>query len=517
MKTIHANFTTKTTSYQLFLPINIEILIPEDDSVRLLSAVMDQLDYIELEKAYSRKGRKGAVTPQTLFKILVYGYMNGIYTSRSIEKACQRDINFMWLLQGNKAPDHNTIARFRKNRVSKVIEGLFYQLVHWLHNHQEIDFENLFVDGTKIEAQASRYSFTWRKTVEKNLAKLRDKLGNILVDYGVEFTDVNLHKSAASLLKELTREKKAKKITFVYGIGKRKTNLQRKHEELTHLLERHKKYQECLKIFNGRNSYSKTDTDATFMRMKEDHMRNGQLKPGYNVQLGVEAEYIVGVDISSERSDALALIPLLKRMDRNLAKRHSNVATDAGYESEENYTYLERKGQISYIKPMNYEKSKKRNYTKFEYDHKADEYTCKVGRKLTKVGERYRKSKSGYKSRVSIYKCMDCSGCEVKSTCTKASGDKRLEASRNLQRQREISLSNIKSKKGILLRMNRSIQVEGAFGILKEDYGFRRFLTRGEPNVRTEMLFLALAYNLNKLHNKSMQKRNGQQLHKEVA
>ena len=297
MKTIHANFTTKTTSYQLFLPINIEILIPEDDSVRLLSAVMDQLDYIELEKAYSRKGRKGAVTPQTLFKILVYGYMNGIYTSRSIEKACQRDINFMWLLQGNKAPDHNTIARFRKNRVSKVIEGLFYQLVHWLHNHQEIDFENLFVDGTKIEAQASRYSFTWRKTVEKNLAKLRDKLGNILVDYGVEFTDVNLHKSAASLLKELTREKKAKKIAFVHGIGKRKTDLQRKHEELTHLLERHKKYQECLKIFNGRNSYSKTDTDATFMRMKEDHMGNGQLKPGYNVQLGVEAESIVGAQM----------------------------------------------------------------------------------------------------------------------------------------------------------------------------------------------------------------------------
>ena len=517
MKTIHKDFTTKTIAYQLFLPMNIEILIPEDDSVRLLSAVMDQLDYVELEKAYSRKGRKGAVTPQTLFKIMVYGYMNGIYASRGIERACRRDINFMWLLQGQKAPDHNTIARFRKTRVSKAIEGLFYQLVHWLHNCQEINFEHLFVDGTKLEANANRYSFAWRKTIEKNLGKLRDKLSAVLNDAQVRFTEETMCKYATGLLRRIVREKKANKIEFVYGIGKRKTEVQRKHEELTNLLERHKKYQECLKTFKGRNSYSKTDTDATFMRMKDDHMRNGQLKPGYNIQLGVEAEYIVGLDISSERSDVMTLIPLLKRMDNHLSKRHTNIIADAGYESEENYTYIESKGQNSYIKPINYEKSKSRKYINFQYEAQSDEYICRAGRKLVKIGEKSRKSKSGYKSLVSVYKCISCNGCEVKASCTKAGGDKQIKASRKLDRQREASLNNIKSDKGIQLRINRSIQVEGAFGVLKEDYKFRRFLTCGESNVRTEMLFLALAYNMNKLHNKSMQKRSGQQLHKSVA
>ena len=523
----HKDITTKTTSYQLVLPLNVEILIPENDSVRLLSEIMDHLDYSYLYKAYSRKGRKSAVSPRNLFKIIVYGYMNNIYTSRALEQACRRDINFMWLLEGSKAPDHNTIARFRSKRIALAAEGLFYQLVELLHKRGEIGFESLFVDGTKIEANANKYSFVWRKVTEKNAAKLQEKLtqviGAIVARHSFALPQ---SAGAAETLKLLRDKQEEQNILFVHGIGKRKTQLQRDVEQLEELLERQQKYDDYNASFQGRNSFSKTDRDATFMHMKEDHMRNAQLKPGYNVQIAVEAEYIVGIDISSERSDSMTLIPLLKRM-RNFqqGKCHENIVADAGYESEENYSYLEETGHNCYIKPLNYEKAKTRKYRNnirflenMEYDEEKDEYTCRNGKKVRPAYLTRRKSKSGYNSTVTVYQCEDCSTCQYKSACSKTDGNRRFGVSKKFQSQRAISLENISSAKGILLRMNRSIQVEGAFGVLKENHGFRRFLLRGKQNVRIEFLFLALGYNLNKLHSKIQQQRCGQLLHeKEIA
>src|SRR5690554_6762954 len=160
------------TAYQNFTltPLNVEVLIPEDDSVRLLSHILEGLDYTKLYEAYSSKGRKPAVEPKTFFKILTYAYMNNIYSSRLIEQACRRDINFMWLLNGQAPPDHTTISRFRKHFLPQAIDHLFYQLVHVLHDCGEIAFENAFIDGTKIEANANRYTFVWKKAVLKNEA-----------------------------------------------------------------------------------------------------------------------------------------------------------------------------------------------------------------------------------------------------------------------------------------------------------------------------------------------------------
>ncbi|HWR44576.1 IS1182 family transposase [Sporomusa sp.] len=523
----HINPTPKTISYQLVLPMNMEVLIPETDSVRLLSEVMDQLDYSTLYQAYSRKGRKTAISPRNLFKVIVYGYMNNIYTSRSLERACRRDIHFMWLLEGAKAPDHNTIARFRSIRIAVAAEGLFYQFVKLLKERHEIDFDNLFVDGTKIEANANKYSFVWRKTTEKYAAKLRDKLAEAIEKirniHSLSLADAEC---PAEILAKLQTTKDKENIPTVSGTGKRKSTLQKSIEQLEELLARQKKYEDYEASFQGRNSFSKTDRDATFMHMKEDHMRNAQLKPGYNVQIGVEAEYIVGVDISSERSDALTLIPLLKKMDKFLdGKKYKNIIADAGYESEENYSYLEETKQTGYIKPSNYEKSKTSKYRKdfrllenMDYDAEKDEYTCHNGKKLRSVGMTKRKSKSGYCSDITIYECEDCSQCPHKSACTKAVGNRRIHVSKKFQSQRSQSYQNITSLKGILLRMNRSIQVEGAFGVLKENHGFRRFLLRGKQNVRVEFLFLAMGYNVNKLHSKIQHKRCGHMLHeKEIA
>lgn len=528
MKTIllQQDYTKNSGTIQLVLPITTEFLIPADDSVRLLSQLLEELDYRKLYQAYSRNGRNPAVSPKNLFKVLVYGYMCDIITSRALETACRRDINFMWLLEGQKAPDHNTIARFRSGRLRNVIEDLFNQLVEKLHQLGEIAFENIFIDGTKIEAYANKYSFVWKKATVKNEEKLQAKIHKLLGLLGYQISNGKVSVECMQAIKDKLIHKQAELgIEFVTGKGKRKTQLQRDIEALEEYIEKQSQYNSYNSLFDGRNSFSKTDTDATFMHMKEDHMRNSQLKPGYNVQIGVEAEYIVGVDISSERSDQNTLIPFLDKMAQSYSDRFKNVVADAGYESEENYMYLRTNKYKSYIKPQNYEVMKSRKSTKnigkyenMEYIEECDTYICKQGKKLKPIGKSKRSSKSGYISDLTVYECESCSDCPVKTSCTKSANNKHLKLSRLFVECRSESLRNITSPKGILLRMNRSIQVEGAFGVLKEDHGFRRFLLRGKKNVRVEFLLMSLGHNVNKLHNKIQNNRCGTFLHeKEIA
>ena len=524
------NYTINRTNIQLVMPLNFEVLIPEDDSVRLLSQITEELDYTDLKMAYSSKGRNPAVPARILFQILVYAYMNGIYSSRKIERACRRDINFIWLLERSPAPDHNTIARFRSGRLSDTLEKLFNQLVLKLNTLSEISFENLFVDGTKIEANANKYTFVWKKAVDKNELKLKEKTGKLITEINKEYTKAHeVSDKVANTLEEiildLGKEKVEKEIEFVYGTGKRKSKLQRHMEKANEHLERHQKYDKYNGIFDGRNSFSKTDTDATFMHMKEDHMRNSQLKPGYNVQIGVEGGYVVGVDIFSERSDQLTLIPFLDKLKNNFPYQFKNVIADAGYESEENYLYLEQNKHNPYIKPQIYEQWKKKNFKNLigkrenmDYDSENNTYTCNQGRKLAAIGIGKRTTKSGYEAQITTYECESCEGCSVKNRCTRAKGNRKMDVSRMFLEKRAVSWQNIMTPQGIMLRMNRSIQVEGVFGITKEDYGFRRFFTREKHNVKTEYLLLCFGFNINRLHQKIQSKKTGQLLYKkEVA
>jgi len=524
----HKNYTKNNEYYQLVLPFDFEVLIPEDDSVRLLSQILEELDYSKLYMAYSSVGRNPAVEPKILFKVLTYAYSNNIYSSRKIEVACKRDINFLWLLQGYNAPDHSTIARFRRDYLADAIEDLFFQLVQRLHDFGEVKFENLFVDGTKIEANANRYTFVWKKAVNKNEAKMFTKIQACIEDLNLSFM-TNFTISKETILSDIKKatdyleEKRVNdSIRFVHGIGKRKSLLQKFKEELENFYERQEKYNEHNKLFNGRNSYSKTDPDATFMHMKDDHMRNSQLKPGYNVQIGVESEYITGIGVFPDRSDTTTLVPFLNNMESNLDATYKNVIADSGYESEENYLYLEGKKQNYYIKPQTYEKWKKRSFKKdiskrenMVYDQAKDQYTCHNGKRLSPVGVINKTSSTGYHSEITIYECEDCCDCKFKSKCTKAQGNRRMQVSKTFVEKRQISYKNITSDEGILLRMNRSIQVEGAFGVLKNDYQFNRFLTRGKNNVKTEFILLCFGYNINKLHSKIQNDRLGHTLHKQ--
>lgn len=503
------------------MPLDLGLRIEEGAPVRLLSQICDELEYGELDGAYAHKGRKSAVSPRRLFAIMVFAYMNGIYSSRKIEEACRRDIHFMWLLEGHKAPDHNTIARFRKERLNGTMEGLFYQLVKKLREKEEVVFRDVFVDGTKIEANANRYSFVWRKAVEKQSAKLEPKLAahmeRIQTEHGI------LCAAPEEALRQMDELRQRQDIRFVSGKGKRKTGLQKDYETLEGYVQRQSKYKEYGAIFRDRNSFSKTDTDATFMHMKEDHMRNGQLKPGYNLQIAVEAEYIVGMDLCAERSDMNTLIPLLERMHGKLKQRHETVTADAGYESEENYAYLEENNQLCFIKPANYEQQKARKHKankylreNMPYNEAEDAYTCPAGRRLLRDTNRQRKSKSGYVAELSVYTCENCEGCAQKALCTKAKGARRMEYSPAFAAYRERTLRDIQTERGILLRMNRSIQAEGAFGIWKEDCGFRRFLLRGRENALTETLLMGFAYDVNKLHAKTKHNRLKFLLHEKM-
>lgn len=521
------NYNEFNDNFQLILPLNLENLIPEDDSVRLLSHVLEGLDYRKLYKAYSSVGRKPAVEPKIMFKIISYAYSQNIYSSRKIEKACKRDINFRWLLQGCKAPDHATINRFRKDYLSnEVIEDLFYQQVKYLANKKEILFENAFIDGTKIEANANRYTFVWKKAILKNEGKMFQKILALLETINLEelkdFTIQNetLTDDIDKILQWLAYEKKKRNIEFVHGIGKRKTKIQKWTEQLSEYKERQEKYNLSKIIFSKRNSYSKTDTDATFMHMKGDHMRNGQLKPAYNVQIAVESEYVTGVGIFDDRNDIATLIPMLKNMKEKIGQKYLNIIADSGYESEENYLFLESSKQIPYIKPQTYEKWKKRSFKNdiskrenMKYDAESDFYICHNHKKLIPTSIIHRKSASGYKSEVTVYECENCDNCNHKVKCTKAKGNRKMQVSKKFVEKREISYKNITTEFGTKLRMNRSIQVEGAFGVLKSDYEFNRFLTRGKNSVQTEFILLCFGYNINKLHSKIQNERTQNYLH----
>ena len=527
---LHKDYTKNASGYQLKLPLNIETIIPKDDSVRLLSQFVEGMDLTDL---YSTYERINTVSPRTLLKIMLYSYMNGDFSTRDMELNCKRDINFMFLLDGAPAPDHSTFARFRSIHFAPCAKRILAEMSNALFDLGEISGETIFIDGTKIEASANKYTFVWKKAVTKNQAKLLIKLADFvaaceqLYDIKIVYGNTIKMKHVKKLRKRLYALKQSENVVFVHGIGKRKTPLQKSIETLEDYLSRLKKYNQEIHICGERNSYSKTDHDATFMRMKEDAMGNGQLKPAYNLQHGVDSEYITWLTIGPQPTDTTTLIPFLKDAERHLNFKYKNITADAGYESEENYLFLETNGQLSYIKPANYEISKTRKYRNdigkienMEYDAQSDIYTCQNGKKLTVDHIKHSKSKTGYVSEKTIYKCEDCSECPYKKDCIKGNHcktaleerTKSLQVAKTFLKYRQEDLERILSNDGILFRTNRSIQAEGSFGDIKQDMKFRRYLSKGTTNVLAESVLLAMARNINKLHNKIQKGRTGTHL-----
>ena len=531
-KILQGNYSIFSFNHQIKLPIDLELSIPDDDPVRLVSAFVEEMNLSDLYATYERI-RKGQASPRQMMKIVVYAAMNRVFSSRDIETACKRDINFMYLLEGMPAPDHSTIARFISMHLSECSKQMMAQVSTILLDLGEISGKNIFIDGTKIESTANKYTFVWKKTVSKNMDKLTGKISVFCAEceeqYGIKVVydnHISLH-TLKRLRKKLYKIKKDEEIEFVYGSGKRKTVLQRSVETIEEYIAKLKEYIKKLYLCGKRNSYSKTDNDATFMRMKEDAMLNGQLKQAYNLQHGVDSEYVTWLDIFHNPTDTLTLIPFLNDMESYLPFKYTNIVVDAGYESEENYIFIEQNGQIAYIKPQNYELSKTRKFKhdisrreNMDYDLEKDTYVCKNGKELKTIYTRKEKTASDYVRNVNVYECSSCKDCPYKKECIKGNNcktpleerNKRLSVSRVLEEKRRECLERITSEFGTQLRMNRSIQAEGSFANVKEDMNFRRYLYRGKKNVLAQSVLLAIDFDLNKLHHKIKSERTGTHL-----
>jgi len=529
---LHKNYTSNRGYYQLKLPLNIEYMIADNDSVHLLSQFIEEMDLTDLYSTYSRI-RENQATPRQMLKIVLYSYMNHNYSSRLMELSCKRDVNFMYLLEGSQVPDHSTFARFRSIHFAPCSETIMAEMTNFLYEIGEILGNDIFIDGTKIEACANKYTFVWKKSVSRNLERLLSKLADFVAEcegmYGLKLVYENIVKTkhVKKLRKKLYALKQKENIEFVHGCGKRKNPIQRSIEKLEEYLDKLKEYTQKIHTCGKRNSYSKTDKDATFMRMKEDAMKNGQLKPGYNVQHGVDSEYIVWLAIGDQPTDTTTLIPFIKSMENFLYFKYFKIVADAGYESEENYVYIKGNGQLSYIKPTNYEISKTRKYINdisrienMDYTELGDYYTCKNNKKLTVNKIVKRKSKTGYISEKTVYSSGNCSNCQHKIKCIKGHNCKtpleervkNFEISKLFNMLRKENLERIVSQEGCLLRMNRSIQAEGSFAEIKQDMSFRRYLSKGKKNVLAESVLLSMAHNINKLHNKIQSDRTGTHL-----
>ena len=511
------DYTAMTNGFQLVMPLDCEVNIEKNAPVRLLNAVMERMDYSKLYAAYSRLGRI-EYSPKILLKIMVYGYMRKQISSRALEACCRENLHFIYLLEGQRAPDHNTINRFRKNILTQEAgQDILCQLVVLLHERGLLSLEAAFIDGTKIEANANKYSFVWKKATAKKtdklLKRIHEELPAKLKEAGIRFhvPEKIAVRQLKKLWKRIHARIKADGIELVSGKGKRKTRLQRLSEWVDQCLAKLKQYTNDIHICGNRNSYSKTDHDATFMHMKEDYMRNGQLKPGYNVNVATCSDFIIGSYISSDRNDVHTLIPFMEQLQKNYAGRNiGSVVVDSGYESEENYCWFEAAKHRKYRTDI----SRRENMA---YNAQTDTYTCANGKLLQKTQEKKTHTASGLEITTSVYECSECDGCPLKEKCIRACGSKKpleerhkvIYVSKRFAEQRQAMEAKISSPKGCLLRVNRSIQAEGNFAYVKQDLDFRRFLLRGSTKVAAEWLLFSLALNILHLHHKIQNRRLG--------
>jgi transposase len=498
---------------QLRLPMSLDDLIPENHLVRVVNSAIERMDIEPLLEQY-KGGGTSSYHPKMMLKVIVYAYIEKIYSSRRIAKALRENINFMWL-SGNNRPDFRTINRFRSEVMKEVVDKTFASVLETLIEKGYVKVENYFVDGTKIEANASRYSYVWSKSTKKHKQRVQEKIKELLKqidrvdeEENEEYGDRDLEELGEGInLDPAELERKIEELNE--KLKKKPDKQQAKAVKMVEkvYLPRLRKYEEQEAILGGRNSYSKTDPDATFMRMKDDHLQNGQLKPAYNVQLGTENQFILGFSIHQRPGDSTCLIHHLEHVkNAQLGKLPQNIIADAGYGSEENYEYLVRHGLGNYVKynTFHLERTRKFKNDPFRvenllYDECKDEYICPAGKRMRHVKVKRTRTINGYLTEQAIYECEDCSGCLLKEKCTKSKGNRQIQVNKRLQKLRQEAACNLCSEKGKLLRARRSVEVESVFGRLKHDCSFRRFMLRGIEKVKTEFGLLCIAHNIAKM------------------
>lgn len=489
----------------LLLPPSLDELVPENHMVRVVDAVIDRLDISDILSTY-RGGGNSAFNPKMMLKVLVFAYLSNVYSSRRIEELLKRDIYFMWLA-GMKRPDFRTINYYRGKRLKEGFDAVFTQVVRLLHEEGFVSLKVQYIDGTKIESVANKYTFVWRGSVEKYDARLKAKTEALLRQIEQNHAIENQENPVPE---ELTAEEVTKRVERIKekvdadNLGKEERKALKQIE--TDSVPRMNRYREQLETMGSRNSYSKTDPDATFMRMKEDAMLNGQLKPGYNVQISTENQFITNFGIYQRPTDTLTMISYLESFKARYGMQSEEIVADSGYGSEENYEYMFSNGMTPYVKYNMFHVEQRRGYrnnpfrvSNLFYNPDDDFYVCPMGQKLKFIRQEKRYTASGYQQTVSVYRAGRCEGCPLRGQCHKSKRDRQIEVNHTLDDYKARARELLTSEQGIKHRSNRPIEPEAVFGQIKECGRFRRLRLKGLTGAKIDFGLKALAHNLRKL------------------
>jgi transposase len=498
----------------MLLPPDLGELIPEQHMVRTVNDTIERLDLKTLEGQY-KGGGTSSYHPKMMLKVVVYGYVEGVYSSRQMAKALRENVNYMWLSGGNR-PDFRTINRFRGKVMKAVMEEVFGAVVELLIEQGHVKLEHYFLDGTKVEANANRNTFVWAKNTKRYKEQLQKKIRELLEEIDVVneaedelYGDKDLPEMGEEA--EIDSERIKQKIEELNERLRKKSQDKQLRKAIKTLSEdylpRQVKYEEQEHNFQGRNSYSKTDVDATFMRMKSDQrMPQARPKAAYNVQIGTENQFVVGFSLHQVSTDVSCLKPHLEGVRTMLGRLPKNIVADAGYGSEENYKYLNSEHLGTYVKYRAFHKEQTRKFREnpfmtknFPYDPQTNTFICPNQRRLTFRFPATAKTASGYTIHNNHYECEDCQDCPLKPDCTRTHGNRSIKINWNWWRVQEQARKRLCSEEGQKLRSRRGIEVEAVFGQIKQNMKFRRFMLRGLENVNTEWGLICLAHNMRKL------------------
>lgn len=486
------------------LPPSYEDLVPERHPVRVVDEIVERIDIRALEAGY-KGGGTSSYHPRMLLKVVIYAYLRNVYSSRKIEQALQENVHFMWL-SGAAKPDHNTINDFRSKRLKGHLKKIFNQVVRLLAEEGVLSLKELTIDGTKIEANANRYTFVWGKAIKTSRERIEKQLKDLWA-YVEEVYKDEENKPNEPDFEAIDPEKVSKTIDRINEALKDKPINKKVKQKLNYAKknwkQKLKEYDAKEKLLNGRNSYSKTDPDATFMRMKDDHMQNGQLKPGYNLQAATEGHYILNFTLGQATNDTNLLKDHIEDFKQSYGQTPESIMADAGYGSEENYDYLEQEKIAPFVK-YNYlhkEQTSKKHQTNpfladnLYYNEETDTYYCPIGQPMTRIGNSKRRTANGFSQNIKLYRAQNCQGCPMRGPCHKSKQNRIIQRNENLNRHRKKVKKLLTSEEGAA-KIKQRWKVEAVFGNLKHNKNFKRYNLRTMEKVTVETALLAIAHNL---------------------
>ena len=512
------NTINKYSPKQGRFPVFISDLIKISNPVMTIDHIMEEIEIEKYLKSTTYTvGRKG-YNPVNMLKTILFGFMDKGYISlRELEDECKVNIRYMYLME-YETPTYKTFGNFINDNLTDSAEDIFKEIMAYIAREDKVDLEHLYIDGSKFEANANKYTWVWKKATEKSRYRLFAKVtslfrkmnaelacSGVTIQINTEYTPEYLDEilSSYKMVCDIDESK------FVHGKGHRKTTLQRNYEKLTKYRDKLSEYVVKLSVCGDeRNSYSKTDHSATFMRMKRDYMGNDQLLPAYNVQIGVADEYIAVVDVNHYRSDMDCFEPLMEKFKSIYGFYPKYPTADAGYGSYNNYIYCQKHGMEKFMKYPMFKKEttdeKYRNDPFRAVNFRIDDdgiLRCPNDKKMI-FSHRKPVKNNKYGRQEEIYVCEDCSGCPYAEQCKKTDKNRTIRLNEELTSMHREVLDNLKSIHGALLRMNRSIQAEGTFGVMKYDRWYKRLVRRGRLKVELEIYLVSIGFNLHKFHSK---------------